>query len=155
MLSYEYHHPVDFVEIICQVNDLLYRSPLWMCLDIKRTPTFSEQPAELFDCVCAFIKQPRDLLSFALTCKHACQVIIPAHMELRHIRCDLLRELLWDKLADSPGIASQFTSLEIADESRLINAILPTHVEQFSDMLTLSAAEFSESFTVPRNFAQV
>jgi hypothetical protein len=93
------------------------------------------------------------LLSFALTCKRACHAIIPDHIELRHIRCDLLRESLWQKLANSPAVASRITSLEIIDESRLVNSIVPTHVAQFTDALELSAVPLSTSFIIPLDFA--
>jgi hypothetical protein len=113
---------------------------------------FSSQPAELFESVCAFVEQPRDLLSFALTCKRACHAIIPDHIELRHIRCDFLRESLWEILANSPAVASRITSLEIIDESRLVNAIVPTHVAQFADGLELSTAPLSTSLIMPPDF---
>jgi hypothetical protein len=113
---------------------------------------FSSQPAELFESVCAFVEQPRDLLSFALTCKRACYAIIPDHIELRHIRCDFLRESLWQKLANSPAVTSRIASLEIIDESRLVNAIVPTHVAQFADALELSAVPLSNSLIMPQDF---
>lgn len=89
--------------------------------------SYSDQPVELIDHTCSFLDSPKDLLSFALTCKTVCDVIIPNHIECRHIRCNLDRFSLWQKLVNHPSIASRFVSLEIVESN--ITELVPTRIK--------------------------
>ena len=89
--------------------------------------SYSDQPVELIDHTCSFLDNPKDLLSFALTCKIVCDVAIPNHIECRRIRCKFRRFSLWEKLANHPSIASRFVSLEIIGPD--ITELVPTRIK--------------------------
>lgn len=84
---------------------------------------------ELIDHICSFIDRPKDLLSFALTSKQIYKVVVPNHIEFRHLRCDFRRVPIWHKLAALPAVASRFVSLEIIVEGGSCgsNSIIPKH----------------------------
>jgi hypothetical protein len=74
------------------------------------------QPIELIDYISSFVDNPKDLLAFSLTSKRICDVIVPNHIECRHLRCDFRRLSLWKALLEYPAIAGRFVSIEIVDE---------------------------------------
>jgi hypothetical protein len=78
--------------------------------------SFSHQPMELVDHISSFVESPKDLLSLSLTSKRACNVIIPRHIQFRHLRCDIRRATLWRRLAELPTLAARFVTVEITDE---------------------------------------
>lgn len=91
---------------------------------------FSDQPVEIIDYICSFVDSPRDLLSLALVSKRLCQLVIPDHIECRHICCDSLQIGLWEKLVDFPSIASRFVSLEVTEASSALRTspiLVPRH----------------------------
>jgi hypothetical protein len=65
------------------------------------------------------VDSPKDLLAFSLTSKRICDVVIPNHIECRHLRCDFRRLSLWKALSEYPAIAGRFVSIEIVDEDSL------------------------------------
>lgn len=92
------------------------------------TTSLSNLAPELVESICLDIPNPRDLLSFALTCKTICEVVIPDHLELRHIRCDFRRVSLWEELVQFPAVASRIVSLElISEHTSTLDPIRPTH----------------------------
>jgi hypothetical protein len=78
--------------------------------------SLSDQPSDILDHICAFVDEPKDILSFALTSRQIYQLVIPDHIEFRHLRCDIRRISLWKKLSELPAIASRFVSLEVIVE---------------------------------------
>jgi hypothetical protein len=100
-----------------------------LCISMMTPQSLSNQSfvLVLIDAICSFIDEPRDLLSFALTSRQVCKLVIPHHIEYRHLRCDFRRIALWTKLSQLPAVASRFISLEIIVENRsdAVIAILP------------------------------
>lgn len=43
-------------------------------------------------------------------------MIIPRHIQFRHLRCDIRRATLWKRLAELPTLAARFVTVEITDE---------------------------------------
>lgn len=95
-------------------------------------PTFAVVGLELFGSICLHLGFEIDLLSFALTCKIISKVIIPDHLELRHICCDFRRISLRERLVQLPAIASRMVSLElIAEPNTTHSELIPTNAELY------------------------
>ncbi|GJJ12794.1 hypothetical protein Clacol_007039 [Clathrus columnatus] len=56
----------------------------------------------LWDEIASHIDSTNDLLSLALTCYIFKELIIPDHLEFRHIRCDFRRKDVWESLSSRP-----------------------------------------------------
>jgi hypothetical protein len=97
--------------------------------------SLSDQPTDVLDHICAFVDRPKDILSFALTSRQIYQLAIPDHIEFRHLRCDIRRISLWEKLSELPAIASRFVSLEVIVEGGdfIGRAIFPTRSKLLVD----------------------
>ncbi|KAJ7135185.1 hypothetical protein C8R43DRAFT_1110139 [Mycena crocata] len=83
-----------------------------------------DQPPELLDHIACFICSTRDLLSVALTCRLLHGIVIPEHLEFRVVRCDPLRNSLWQAVAEHPGSASRIQTLELISESSSSNPLV-------------------------------
>lgn len=73
---------------------------------------------ELLDDIAYNIDTPQDLLALALCCQKLYQWVVPNHLVVRHIRCDILRKSLWGQLLDTPILISRIYSLDMIDETR-------------------------------------
>jgi hypothetical protein len=86
---------------------------------------------ELVDAIVNHIDNPKDVLNSALACKRLYQVIVPDHLEFRHIRCDPRQKDLWDELCQKPGLTAKVRFLELRwtlamyDQTAPSNYILP------------------------------
>jgi len=92
-------------------------------------------PVELFEAIISFLDEPRDLLSFGLTCRLIYYIIVPDHLEFRQLRCSPQRTYIWQALLERPRLAKNIYSLELADEELLphYNGLLvPTTLEPFN-----------------------
>ena len=95
-------------------------------------PIFAVVGLELFGPICLNLGFEIDLLSFALTCKIISKVIIPDHLELRHIRCDFRRISLRERLVQLLAITSRMVSLElIAEPNTTHSELIPTNAELY------------------------
>ncbi|KIJ23976.1 hypothetical protein M422DRAFT_99930, partial [Sphaerobolus stellatus SS14] len=72
-------------------------------------------PLELLEWAISCIELPNDLLYLACTCRALSKLVIPHHLEYRHIRTDASNQTLWDHLASKPGLASRVHHLELRD----------------------------------------
>ncbi|KIJ49235.1 hypothetical protein M422DRAFT_101688, partial [Sphaerobolus stellatus SS14] len=61
---------------------------------------FISQPVELLEGILDHIAEPQDLLSVALTTRAFYELIVPHHIEFRHIRSNIYRKGLWEWLAE-------------------------------------------------------
>ncbi|HEV7738130.1 MAG TPA: hypothetical protein VGO47_12270 [Chlamydiales bacterium] len=68
---------------------------------------------ELVDAIVNYIDDPKDVLNSALACRRLYQVIVPCHLEFRHIRSDSRQKDLWDELIQRPILAARVRFLEI------------------------------------------
>jgi len=81
-----------------------------------------ELPPELLEEVVGHISKPNDLLSLALAAKIFCSIVIPDHLEFRHLRTNLTDTRTWNFLIHNPLQASYIHRLEIFTE-------LPWHLQ--------------------------
>ena len=95
-----------------------YLASWWWWTLLLVVPTFAVVGLELFGPICLHLGFEIDLLSFALTYKIISKVIIPDHLELRHLCCDFRRISLRERLVQLPAIASRMVSLELIAEPR-------------------------------------
>jgi hypothetical protein len=99
---------------------------------------------ELVDAIVNLIDDPRDVLSAALACKRLYQIIVPSHLEFRHIRCDPRQNDLWNGLSQRPALAEKVRFLEIKWTGRRDqNALLPQEILPRSmGLVPLNASSF-------------
>ncbi|KIJ53607.1 hypothetical protein M422DRAFT_107211, partial [Sphaerobolus stellatus SS14] len=64
-------------------------------------------PFELLEYIIHNIENVSDLLSFALTSRAFCALIIPWHIEYRWISCHHGRTNLWKTLCNKPYLATR------------------------------------------------
>ncbi|KIJ37256.1 hypothetical protein M422DRAFT_104264, partial [Sphaerobolus stellatus SS14] len=69
-------------------------------------------PVELLEYIVNNIPNVSDLLSFALTSRAFCALIIPWHIEYRTISCHPGRTNLWKTLIRKPYLAARLQNLE-------------------------------------------
>ncbi|HEV7738033.1 MAG TPA: hypothetical protein VGO47_11755 [Chlamydiales bacterium] len=70
-------------------------------------------PEDIILAILEEIDEPRDLLSLAL-CNHFFKrIIIPLHLDFRHIRYDENKASLWRYLVDRPVLAARLRKLEV------------------------------------------
>ncbi|KDQ55250.1 hypothetical protein JAAARDRAFT_101724, partial [Jaapia argillacea MUCL 33604] len=62
-------------------------------------------PRELFDAVVDGIDDRVDVLSLALTCRHAHSSLVPDVVDFREISAPVGYHVLWDHLASHPELA--------------------------------------------------
>ncbi|GJJ12814.1 hypothetical protein Clacol_007059 [Clathrus columnatus] len=67
----------------------------------------------IWDEIAYLIGSTKDLLSLALTCRIFKKLIIPDHLEYRHIRYDLCRTDVWMSLCDRPRLAKGIRSVKL------------------------------------------
>ncbi|KAF8517036.1 hypothetical protein BU17DRAFT_92206 [Hysterangium stoloniferum] len=80
-------------------------------------PVFlGDLPIEIVEHIVSEIEHPRDLLSLALSNSSLKNIIIPYHIQFRHIACDPCREYLWQYLSDHPHLAARIRQIEIIPE---------------------------------------
>ena len=72
-------------------------------------------PIELIENIIDHIDSPKDLLPFALSSKSFHRLIIPNHLELRHICCHLCHESIWKLLVSTPSLAANVRTLTIIE----------------------------------------
>ncbi|KAJ7111616.1 hypothetical protein C8R43DRAFT_1041063 [Mycena crocata] len=84
----------------------------------------TDQPAETLDQIVSLIHLTSDLLSLALACKSLNTIIIPDHLEFRHVRCDPRRQNLWRALAQRPLSATRIHTLELLPESTAFHPLV-------------------------------
>ncbi|KIJ42146.1 hypothetical protein M422DRAFT_31509 [Sphaerobolus stellatus SS14] len=77
----------------------------------------SHIPIELYDEIVGFIDHPRDLLKLALCCKVFHRLVIPHHIQYRHIRCPVDTPVLWQTLVALPLLALRVRRLELIPKS--------------------------------------
>ncbi|KIJ24921.1 hypothetical protein M422DRAFT_98664, partial [Sphaerobolus stellatus SS14] len=68
---------------------------------------------ELLEKIVGYIDSVINLLSFALTCRELCVLIIPWHIEYRWISCHPGRTDIWKMLSIKPHLAARLQHLEI------------------------------------------
>jgi len=76
-----------------------------------------QQPLDTLELIFLYVDEPKDLLSIALTCKSLNDLVIPHHIQFRHIRCDYRRLNLWKALAVRPGYGARVRKIEIIQET--------------------------------------
>ncbi|KAJ7155124.1 hypothetical protein C8R46DRAFT_1356375 [Mycena filopes] len=74
------------------------------------------QPPELLDAIASFVPLLSDLLSLALSSRVLHGIIVPSHLEFRHVCCDARRTTLWKALLERPGVSSRIMSLGLHPE---------------------------------------
>ncbi|GJJ12635.1 hypothetical protein Clacol_006878 [Clathrus columnatus] len=70
----------------------------------------------IWDEIAYLIESPKVLLSLALTCRIFKTLIIPDHLEYRHISCDIRREDIWMLLANRPHLARGIRTIKLINE---------------------------------------
>lgn len=89
---------------------------------------------DIVDSVAFQISRPCDLLSFALTCKSICSVVIPLHLEYRQLHFWQPHPAVWDHLAQRPLLAGRIRDLTLCQSPLSIVEVYPrTLVEQPSE----------------------
>ncbi|KAG9225623.1 hypothetical protein CCMSSC00406_0003126 [Pleurotus cornucopiae] len=73
-------------------------------------------PPEIIDQIIFLVEKPRDLLALALACRAVSEVIIPYHIDYRHILTPL-RSNLWDHLITRRDLANRISHLYIHDDA--------------------------------------
>src|SRR4051794_36353300 len=68
---------------------------------------------ELLELVIANIELPQHLLNLAVTCHHLSILIIPNHLQFRHIRTNVTENNLWLYLTEKPLLAANVRILDL------------------------------------------
>ncbi|KAF8525609.1 hypothetical protein BU17DRAFT_62749 [Hysterangium stoloniferum] len=87
--------------------------------------SLGDGPYELQDAIASFVDHPEDLLSLALTCRRLYTVIVPDHLEFRHVRCDFNKLYVWEALLSRPRLAAGLRSLVLLNNSSSRAEIIP------------------------------
>ncbi|GJJ12818.1 hypothetical protein Clacol_007063 [Clathrus columnatus] len=66
--------------------------------------------------IASHLNSTSDLLSLALTCHIFKELIIPDHLEFRHIRCDIRRNDVWKSLSSRPRPTRCILTLDLIHE---------------------------------------
>lgn len=69
---------------------------------------------ELLEIILSHIDGPHDLISVALSSKLLSKLVIPNHLHLRHISCDIFQEFMWKMFVERPGLAINVRQLDLA-----------------------------------------
>lgn len=118
----------------------------------------SKLPFEVLEHVVIFIDNSKDLLALALCGKIYYETIVPDHLYLRYIRCDIFQYALWQMLLDRPRLARSIRVLELLrSASRADLRLLPqTLLEIFSYAnIPIPCSAYSSSSTCPWNLEVV
>ncbi|GJJ12780.1 hypothetical protein Clacol_007025 [Clathrus columnatus] len=70
----------------------------------------------IWDEIAYLLHSTKDLLSLALTCRTLKNLIIPDHIEYRHIHCHIRREDVWEHLECRPRLTRGVRSLHLLTE---------------------------------------
>ncbi|GJJ12819.1 hypothetical protein Clacol_007064 [Clathrus columnatus] len=70
----------------------------------------------IWDEIAYLLDSTKDLLSLALTCRTFKDLIIPDHIEYRHIRCSIRRQDVWKHLESRPRLTRGVRFLELLVE---------------------------------------
>ncbi|KAF8518118.1 hypothetical protein BU17DRAFT_30138, partial [Hysterangium stoloniferum] len=70
-------------------------------------------PFEILEKIISLVDLRSDLLSFALSGRFLYDIIIPDHLDFRHVRCDLFRRQLWETFAARRHLAANIRTLEL------------------------------------------
>ncbi|KIJ42340.1 hypothetical protein M422DRAFT_105347, partial [Sphaerobolus stellatus SS14] len=66
---------------------------------------------EILEEIISNIERPKDLLNLALASKLFKDIIIPNHIQLRVIRCNVYQDDFWKILIEKPILAANIRSL--------------------------------------------
>ncbi|KAF8498875.1 hypothetical protein BU17DRAFT_102920 [Hysterangium stoloniferum] len=90
---------------------------------------------ELQDLIASFISLPKDLLSLALTCRTLYTLIVPDHLEFRHVYCDPRKLHVWEALLSRPRLTARLRSLILLKNSITLSAeVIPRTIVENNDL---------------------
>jgi hypothetical protein len=75
---------------------------------------FSNLAIEVLDHIIYLIYAPSDLLSLALCERRLADIIIPSHIQFRHLACNIWLPSIFSTLLEHPILCSRFVSLDMS-----------------------------------------
>ncbi|RDB15909.1 hypothetical protein Hypma_003569 [Hypsizygus marmoreus] len=80
---------------------------------IQHKPSFLQLPGEILEDILSELDLPRDLISLALVCRAAKNLVIPRHSEYRVIRTHSTAPFLWAHLARRADLARHIREVQL------------------------------------------